>query len=197
MISFQHKFIFVHAGRTGGSSFERIAGAPLTDDVRTKGLGNTDFAEKHKDFEYYKKFYPEEFSSFFKFTIVRNPYDRIVSAWKWQTVVAKNCKLFTLKEFIEARPESSKYSVKFKLEGISVSESITQFDYIGRFEDLVNTYNYLGEKLNIGMDSILHTNMTGIREYQKYYDEDTILLVKNKFQLDLELFGYDFQSKNY
>jgi hypothetical protein len=192
MISFEHKFIFVHVGRTGGSSFERIAGTPITDDARTKRFGNTDFDEKHKNFEYYKQHYPDEFTTFFKCTIVRNPYDRLVSAWKWQTAVVKNYKLLTLKDFIEARPDASKYSEKFKLEGLSVSESIKQFNYIGRFEDLINTYYLLGEKLNIQMDAIPHTNRTGIGEYQKYYNEDTIDLVKKKYSIDLELFGYNF-----
>ena len=192
MISFKHKFIFVHAGRTGGSSFERIAGAQLTTDNRTQGLGNTDFDEKHKDFQYYKWYYPDEFTSFFKFTIVRNPFDRLVSAWKWQTIVVKNLKLATLKAFIEARPEASKYSEKFKLDDISVFDSIKQFDYIGRFEDLINTYNHLCEKLNIPIGTISHTNRTCFGEYQKYYDEETIQLVRQKFSVDLELFGYDF-----
>ena len=192
MISYQYKFIFVHAGRTGGSSFERIAGTPITDDARTEGLGNTDFDEKHKGFEYYKQHYPAEFTAFFKFTIVRNPYDRLVSAWKWQTAVVKNQKLSTLKDFIEARPDASKYSEKFKLEGLSVFESIKKFDYIGRFEDLISTYYHLSKKLNIQMDAIPHTNRTGLGEYQKYYDEDTIDLVRKKYSIDLELFGYGY-----
>jgi hypothetical protein len=69
MISHKYQFIFVHAGRTGGTSFERAAGQDITQDERTKHLGNTDFNGKHHGFDFYQKKYPSEFSSFFKFTI--------------------------------------------------------------------------------------------------------------------------------
>lgn len=195
MISFQNNFIFVHAGRTGGSSLERLAGVELTTDNRTMHLGNTDFYEKHKDFQYYRENYPKEFSSFFKFTIVRNPFDRIVSAWKWQTVIVKNNNTSTLKEFIKNRPASSKYSEKFKLEGYSIFDAINQFDYIGRFEDIITTYDYICKALNIKAINMPHTNKTSFTQYQDYYDDETIEMVRENFQIDLELFGYEFDVK--
>jgi chondroitin 4-sulfotransferase 11 len=192
MISMKYRFIFVHVGRTGGSSFERIAGIEPTLDIRTAHLGNTDFEEKHKKFEYYKENYPAEFNTFFKFTFVRNPFDRLVSAWKWQTVIVKVSKAASLKEFIEERPESSSFSEIFKLKGFTIYDSINQFDFIGRFENLAQDYEFLCERLKIKNINIPHTNKTSFGAYQNYYDDDTIELVRNKFKLDLELFGYDF-----
>ncbi|MFZ4520877.1 MAG: sulfotransferase family 2 domain-containing protein [Bacteroidales bacterium] len=192
MISHQYQFIFVHAGRTGGSSFERMTGIELTEDERTKHTGNTDFPEKHNDFQYYKSNYPGEFQSFFKFTIVRNPFDRLCSAWLWQTRVVKNIPPVTLKEFIATRPGSHTYAEKFKLEGLSIEQSILHFDFVGRFEDLINTYQYLCNKLNLPDIEIPHTNKTPSGRYQDYYDQDTIHLLKQKYGTDLELFGYNF-----
>jgi hypothetical protein len=194
MISHDYRFIFVHAGRTGGSSFERITGVEITNDERTKDLGNTDFPEKHTDFQYYRTNYPMEFLSYFKFTIVRNPFERLFSAWTWQTQVVKNIPVQTLKEFIESRPSSHTYAEKFKLEGLSIQDSILQFDYIGRFEDLTNTYEYLCKRLNIRNVVLPHTNKTSSGIYQNYYDKKTIELVKKKYKLDIELFNYDFKE---
>jgi hypothetical protein len=194
MISDHYRFIFVHAGRTGGSSFERLAGIGITSDVRTKHLDNTDFPEKHKDFQYYQTTYPKEFLAYFKFTIVRNPFDRLVSAWIWRTKVVKDIKPQTLSEFIEARHDSTKFSEKFKLRDLSLQDSIRQFDYIGRYENLTNTINYLSGKLGILVTEIPHSNNTHSGRYQDYYDPETIALVRQKYRLDIELFGYEFDQ---
>lgn len=146
MISHQYKFIFVHAGRTGGSSFERIAEISVTADPRTQHMGNTDFPEKHREFQYYRDTYRREFDTYFKFTIVRNPFDRLVSAWFWRTQVVRDIRPCTLKEFVLARPPSSTYAAKFRLPGYSLRESVTRFDYIGRFEDLPGPYEYVCNK---------------------------------------------------
>jgi len=197
MISNEYGFIFVHVGRTGGSSFERIAGISITSDHRTMHLGNTDFSEKHKSFQYYKTNYPDKFLSYFKFTIVRNPFDRLVSSWIWLTQIVKILPSMSLKEFIESRPTSQTFYDKFKLDGLSIHDSISNFDYIGRFENIQETYNYLCKRFNILNKLVPHTNKTGYGEYQNYYDNCTIDLVNKKYRLDLDLFGYEFNvNKN-
>jgi chondroitin 4-sulfotransferase 11 len=192
MISHEYRFIFVHAGRTGGSSLERMAGIGTTADERTRHLGNTDFFEKHKDFQYFKTKYPSEFVDYFKFTLVRNPFDRLVSAWLWRTTVVKDIPLMTLKDFIESRPAYTRFSEKFKLDGLSIRDSIRLFDYIGRYEDLSASLKYLQEKLKLPGMAIPHVNQTHMQGYQEYYDPETIAVVREKFGEDLELFGYDF-----
>jgi len=191
MISHDRKFIFVHVGRTGGSSFERAAGVSITLDARTQHLGNTDFIEKHKPFDYYKKSYPSEFNSYFKFTIVRNPFERLVSRWLWRSEVIKDNKL-SLYDFINTRPKNSKYSEFFKLTGLSIDDSIKMFDYIGRFEQLQDTFAYLCEKFNINIKDVHHTNMTQTFRYQDYFDNDSIELVNRLYKDDLRIFCYKF-----
>jgi hypothetical protein len=192
MISKQHRFIFVHVGRTGGSSFERIAGVEVTSNEKTKHFGNTDFDEKHESFEYYKIKYPDEFNAFFKFTIVRNPFDRLVSRWLWRTNVVKNIGEMDFKDFI-LQTNYGQYSKKFKLSEFSIQESIKKFDYIGRYENIDLTYNYLCEKLNLSNVNIPHANKTNHERYQEYYTEESIQIVREMYKDDLELFGYDFE----
>ena len=192
MISHEHRFIFVHAGRTGGSSFERLAGAPVTTDERTQHAGNTDFPEKHCDFQYYRSCYPDLFGSYFKFTIVRNPFDRMVSAWKWQTEVAKVIAPVTLTEFIRTRPASHTYAAKFTLDGMSPEASVKCFDYVGRFETLSESLRELCEILHIEASDIPHTNSTVKFSYREYYDEESKGLLQSRYDRDLDLFGYSF-----
>ena len=192
VISHKYRFIFVHAGRTGGSTFERLAEMGVTWDKRTQHLGNTDFPEKHASIQYYQDRYPREFAEYFKFTLVRNPFDRVVSAWIWRTRVVKDVGPCSLKDFIRARRPSSSYASKFALRGASLRESIARLDYIGRFEDLPAPYEYLCRKLGIPSQSIPHTNRTPIEKYWEYYDAESVEMVRKLYPEDIEVFDYDF-----
>lgn len=194
MISHDRRFIFVHAGRTGGSSLERLAGMGLTEDGRTRGYGNTDFPEKHCGFQYYRDRYPREFQTYFKFTIVRNPFDRLHSGWIWQTRIVGRLPPQSLRQFIETRPPSHTYAEKFRLDGMSAAEAVARFDYVGRFERLAETYRCLAGKLGIADLEIPHTNRTLKGRYQEDYDRESIALVRDRYGLDLALFGYDFET---
>ncbi len=192
MISHKYRFIFVHAGRTGGSTFERMAEVGVTADRRTQHLGNTDFPEKHQGTQYYQDAYPREFDEYFKFTLVRNPFDRVVSAWFWRTQVVKNIGPCALKEFILARPPSSSFASKYALRVSSLCDSIKRFDYIGRFEDLPGPYEYLCQRLAIPLQPIPHTNKTPYDKYWSYYDPESVELVRKLYAEDLEVFDYKF-----
>jgi chondroitin 4-sulfotransferase 11 len=192
VISFEHKFIFVHCGRTGGTSMERMAGKEITTDPRTLHLGNTDFEEKHKNFSYYQLKYPNEFSHFYKFTIVRNPYERLVSRWKWRTEIIKELRWKDFGEFVRTRPPGSTFAAMFKLQELSVEDSIKQFDYIGRFENLDDSLQYLCQHLKIPFEKSAHYNPTRTIDYREFYTDNLISFVQDFYAQDLKLFGYAF-----
>ena len=72
MISHEHKFIFIHIPKCGGTSIERFFKMKLP----RQGA--------HLNLKYYKK-NTENYETYFKFTIVRNPWDKMVSEYKWMT----------------------------------------------------------------------------------------------------------------
>jgi hypothetical protein len=194
MISHTHRFIFVHVGRTGGSTIERMAGIPLTGDPRTQQLGNTDFADKHAGLQHYYSAYPEQFRSYFKFTIVRNPFDRLHSAWHWRTRVVRDLCGMSLRDFIDSRPSGYALVERFAVEGMSITDSVGLFDHIARFEKLAEEYGFLIARLGLPPVPPPHTNRTGAGDYRDAYDPHTIELVRRKFGRDLELFGYDLTA---
>ena len=73
-------------------------------------------------------------------------------------------------------------------------------DYIGRFETLEKDIPVIQKKLGLAMRrSLKHKNPSFKRkseDYKNYYDEESKNLVKNYFQLDLDMFGYDFDRFN-
>ena len=71
MISHKHKCIFLHIPKAAGTSVERFL-RDVDPDIPAKVLrkrGFSHFLNDHLDY--------------YVFSFVRNPYDRLVSAWKW------------------------------------------------------------------------------------------------------------------
>lgn len=163
----------------------------LTTDERTRPLGNTVVEDKHQGFQYYRGSYPEAFDAYYRFTIVRNPFDRLVSAWQWRTRIVGDLSC-DLAEFARSRPDGWRYVVKFALDGVPIRDALARFDYIGRFERLEETYAHLCSTLGLDCRQIPRTNQTGFGDYRKYYDTETVDFVYERYRDDIELFGYEF-----
>ena len=74
MISDDHRFIFVHINKTGGTSIEKVF-VPQAD--------QKDVRYKHASAAYYRRKFPIRFWRYFKFAFVRNPWDWLVSRYHW------------------------------------------------------------------------------------------------------------------
>ena len=72
MINHQYRCIFIHIPKTGGKSVHRFFGTNWQD---------------HKDISRYaEELTPETFTSYYKFAVVRNPWNRLVSGYNYQKV---------------------------------------------------------------------------------------------------------------
>lgn len=92
-ISNKHKLIFIHIPKTGGLSMmsmleiehksENLYGV-IRDNESFPITGSHCSILQHLSALEVKKLCPEYFDSYHKFTVVRNPYDRIVSIYNYQ-----------------------------------------------------------------------------------------------------------------
>src|SRR5215467_9332165 len=80
MIDHSHRFIFVHIPKTAGNSVNRVFGVSW---------------QNHKDLARYAR-ECEAFETFFKFAIVRNPWDRLLSDYNYQKKKSRENKLHLL-----------------------------------------------------------------------------------------------------
>lgn len=76
-ISHKHECIFVHIPKTGGSTVEESA---LFDDQRERA---GESVGGHTAMSVIAEQHPRESSEYFKFTFVRNPYERLLSAYAY------------------------------------------------------------------------------------------------------------------
>ena len=82
MISYDKKFIFVHINKTAGTSMEKALADYGVKKLEEKGDLKFELnynQSQHFNCDEYKKYLGSEYDDYFKFTVVRNPFDRVVS----------------------------------------------------------------------------------------------------------------------
>jgi len=140
------------------------------------------------------------FNNYYKFGFVRNPWDWTVSLYFYilsykrhkthKTV--KNFKNFD--EFVEWRC-SEEYKSQFiylQKDFFTDEEGNIIVDYIGKFENLNEDFDYIVQHLGLKNTSLPHKNKTKHKNYREYYNDYTRKLVEEQFKEDIELFNYEF-----
>jgi len=205
MISHLHQCIFVHIPKTAGNSINRVFGVGWED---------------HKDLQrYHGEVPPGLFSSYFKFAVVRNPWDRLLSDYNYQRKKSrdKDSKLFVFTErglkrnFSEwaeialsqpdyyepqrwggaVSPTIHRWSPQ--IDWISV-EGEPRLDFVARLERLPEDFRFISRQLGLPAARLPHRNRRLHWHYSHYYDRATRQLVGDYYARDIEYFGYDFDN---
>jgi hypothetical protein len=126
--------------------------------------------------------------NYFKFTFVRNPFEKIVSQYHY------NRHHFgfgdsTFKEYVKAWSAGQKISTFPQLNLAYIDEKL---NFIGRFENLQEDFNTVCDKIGIPHIKLPHNNKTQRKHYTEYYDDETREIVAKKYARDIEYFGYKF-----
>lgn len=137
--------------------------------------------------------------NYFKFTFVRNPWDRIVSNWKMFTTHPfriKQLKSMTNKN-ISKFEDFLRFSIKKKNhhwqpQVLFIPEKM---DFIGKLENFNVDFSRLYSKLNNkSANNVTKNNSTERKPYWKYYNSSTAELVSKIYAEDIERFGYKFDE---
>src|SRR3954467_9523100 len=148
MISSQKRFLFVHIPKTAGNSIqsalrdysedELVALRKEQDGVERFGLRNPRYnLKKHSTLaEYRKALGSDQFAELYKFTCVRNPWDRMVSYYFTPT---QNPESWNRKNFREIISRAVSLADYLRLEN-SQQVPFANIDYIMRFENLADAF---------------------------------------------------------
>ena len=214
MIADKHKFIFVHIPKTAGKSvcrvlIERFEDARLVGDaVRCAHL-----ALMHDTLIEYDASIKESLDNFFTFTFVRNPWDRMVSFWKYfqaqktdgyQTIPNMSFKEFLLNfESVMKcarndhwlNPYRKHMFTSCQLDFITDKNGEPKINFVGKFENLQEDFNHICKKINIKAVKLPHDNKVsgGWEENKSYYSsQECIDEVAKRYKKDIDFFKYDF-----
>jgi hypothetical protein len=183
----EHNIIFIHIPKNGGSSIRR------------------GFFENKFD-KYVGPNFPKEWEKMFKFTFVRNPFDRFISAYKMFTegFVPENRKLswnnpkpMSIEEFFEKSKRDKNYTNVSGMGFHTIPQThelnfLKYSDFVGRFENLEEDFRKVCEMNNINFTSLPHWNKTNREDYRTYFDENLYNKISEYYSEDLKLLDYQF-----
>ena len=162
------KFIFIGIQKTGlHSVWDALDGRIIRKGPKLKSYSENDILEK------------------FKFTIVRNPWDRMISAF-FALKRKKNIKDFN--QFLEDKLYLSK-----NLLGPDIMQHprIVYADFIARLENIEKDWDFICEKIEC-KNKLKKLNATKHDHYSAYYNDESKEIVGKIFEKDIEILGYEF-----
>jgi hypothetical protein len=232
VICHPYRCVFIHIPKTGGISVEhvflRLVG--LTWDTREPLLlrANDDPAKgpprlAHlKATEYVSCGYltREQLETYFKFSFVRNPWDRMVSEYKYRGHPMR----MTFKTWLLEHLPTASFTDHYchlvpQHEFIYDGAGRLLADFVGRYESLQADFGVVCERLGIPRMPLPHENrsldaprvqsLNDVKKrvrrwlwtlrpknvyphYTQYYDDETRAYVAWLYRRDIELFGYAF-----
>lgn len=125
----------------------------------------------------------EVWNSVFTFGFVRNPWDRLVSSYRFRDHEITFSEYVRSKNWKHLGIEMSKYLLD------DSNNSLVSF--IGKYENLDDDLDYVFKKLNV-YSKIDHYHESKREHYTKYYNEETKEIVAEHFKRDIEVFGYQY-----
>lgn len=218
LISLAKAFIFVHIPRTGGNSIQSTL-IEHADDVLVKksedlnqfGLTHREFAlTKHSKLrDYHTALGDRVKTDFFKFTCLRNPWDRILSRWFRFKYGATNLPT-TRGRSVFRRPVEPVWSkeafirfIRWHLENtggdawsimpwITLDGDVCMDGYI-RYERMQQDYDDICDVVGLPRRNLPRLNRSRRpRSYQTYYDTETRDLVARVCADEIKYFDLEF-----
>lgn len=226
IVSHSRKFIFIKSAKTAGTSLEAALSNYCTGNDIVTPLGDYEFNRDETGRWVHRAMNADGFAQhdwgtairekvgravwneYFKFSIARNPWDRVVSLFTWK---ARNDPDFRPNEGALRSPKGT------RLELPAIREKFAEFVKKGNWQtndrfyiidggccvDFMIRYESLAEDTlevcrRLGIPAIeLPRLKSGFKpsqfHYSQYYDTDTEAIVAERHGNDIRLFGYRFE----
>jgi hypothetical protein len=227
IISHSHRFIFIKSAKTAGTSLESALSHHCSgDDVVTplgdyrvnrdeegnwvhKSMNAGEFQQHDHGITIRNRVSPAVWNDYFKFSIARNPWDRVVSLFFWKH--RNDPELRPRKRlyhrlgvpFDEMGP-ARKLFAQFVAAGdwetndrFYIIDNELCVDFVIRYENLREGFGEVCSRIGIPVPSLPNLKV-GIRakghHYAEYYDEPTRSIVADRHRNDIRLLGYEFET---
>ncbi len=187
MIDHERKLIFIHIARTGGTSVETA--------LVGRNWWQIEPATKHLSARQMRAHYGEAvWNGYKKFSIVRNPWDRVISMWAtgWWAKDPSGGGIENrsgLKPFIEQlglHPHEHYGSL------VCADILDETMDRILRYETLQHDWDRMMMDWGFGKVALPWLEPRRRELYAVYYDDETRALVQERFRRDIQEYGYSF-----
>ena len=207
MISLKHQFLFIHIPKTAGNSIQNVlkdyseekivSVAPHQDGVERFEVRSDSYKiHKHSTLlEYQDQLGQDVIDGLFKFTCVRNPWERMISfyfsphrrtvSWDRRNFVELVKNVEPVANFVSSDKNAE--------QGQDCFENI---DCYIRFEELNQDFEDVCARIGIPLARLPQRNASKHQHYSSYYDYDLIQLVRERFDEEIRFFEFKFESVN-
>lgn len=216
-ISHVHRTIFVHIPKTAGTSVEAVLGMHgQKSDIGIRPYFTQEIDREHlygRDLQHMTAAALQDalrqdgvFERYFKFAVVRNPWDRLVSVFAWTDQKWAKGQELTDVEFessvrqlhgMVAIARSSGQALRVgphlrpQVHFLVGRDRKLLVDFIARHETLPADWEHIRRR--IGIDAELPLRMRSHhRPYQSYYNDTTRAMVDQIYAEDIAAFRYEF-----
>ena len=197
--------VFQPCFRETGSIFThvpRVAGTSISTALYGGNIG-------HRFAMDYQRISAREFRRYFRFAFVRNPFDRVVSAYVFARQGGTS--------HVQPIPDPTYQGAQFKTFDVFVRQWLAHVDlleedvvftpqwrficddrgevivdHVGKVENLMADLAVVEKRLgtDIRLDDLNRTSRRG--DYRSYYDDESREIVSQVYRRDIEMFGYRF-----
>jgi len=138
-------------------------------------------------------------SSYFKFSFVRNPWDRTVSMYFKnrkespkivKKIWAKNRVIFNALMIIKYKVMNM--HAHQQVESLESGGGSIELDFIGKFENIDEDFETVCDIIGVKSKLNATHDSTDRKEYRKYYNNVTRQIIQDKKNEDITEFGYTF-----
>jgi len=200
MISHKYRCIFVHIPRTAGTSIEYSI---IGDD-----WWNINPQTKHIFSQTARNHYKDYWDDYFKFSVIRNPWDRLVSMTRYSSFYNIHIKnhLIDITNYVQNFPNceidfrslSSNEDIYFSAPN-SLYQNILSpdIDFVVKYENLENDMLKVFDHIKFPGKLQKIKCKTGNNDYKKfhyskYYTDETKEIVYNIYKNDIKKFSFQF-----
>ena len=220
ILSHKYKFIFIHIGKTGGTSIEhtlcqlvnmsmddtqynpevinnvnKISGYTPTWATKKDHTGRINC--KHINARELKQIVGQRiWDEYFKFSFVRNPYDMLLSQYS----------MFTQFEAFQNHPWNKYATFEEFCKSIVVGEqkifekpyhryltddnNVLLVDFVGKFESLQDDFDKICKTIGVQKTKLSHISPTVHNPYKEHYTPEALEMIYRIRKNDFQLFGY-------
>ncbi|WP_223788457.1 sulfotransferase family 2 domain-containing protein [Marinicella meishanensis] len=207
LISDSHRFVFVHIRKAAGTSLRQILAPHALPKKRHwwyKLLSRNGWPVHYHNYAFRKHAVLAEaeasmpadlFQTYFKFAIVRNPWERLVSEFEYIKTKPKHSRHkklsnMTFAEYIEYQ---SRRPAAHQVKALQLKNGQLGCDFVGKLETLPQSLSVVAAKTGLDFSALPHVNQVQRRDYRSYYQDDMAARVGELWQADVEAFQYTFE----
>ena len=187
--------IFIHIPKAAGTSVARTL----------FGKGS-----RHVPYFEYEKINRRKFNRYFKFTFVRNPWDRLVSSYFFlKNGGINDADAKWAKENFADFPDFGSFVRGWVNEEnilswqhfmpqhyfVCNSDGKIMVDFVGKMENMQKDFSYVAMKLGCKKE-LEKVNVGERKSYASYYNNETREIVRRVYAKDIDLFGYANECPN-